>query len=67
MQVLTFENKRITWDRITLTYQTVEKIDPVMVHIITDKGYYAFIGGDTKINTADKGDADQIILALPTK
>jgi hypothetical protein len=65
MQVLTSENKRITWDRITLTYQAVEKIDPKMVHIITDTGYYAFIGGDTKINGNDKGDADQIILALP--
>jgi len=50
---------------MTLTYQAVEKIDTKMVHIITDTGYYAFIGGDTKINGNDKADADQIILALP--
>ena len=65
MQVLTSINNEITWDRITLTYQGVEKIDSMMVHIVTNKGYYAFIGGDTEINGVVQTNADQIILALP--
>jgi hypothetical protein len=67
MQVLTFQNPRITWGKLSLTYQAVEKIDPVMVHIITDKGYFAFIGGDTEINGVLQTNADQIIATLSIK
>ena len=67
MQVLTFENPRITWNSITFTYKGVEKIDTMMVHVITDKGYYAFIGGDIEINGVLQTNADQIISTLSIK
>ena len=67
MQILTVVDNEITWDGKTYDYQGFEKVDTMMVHVIMNDGYYAFIGGDTEINGVVQTDADQIISALPTK
>ena len=64
MQVLTSINNEITWNDKIFIYQGFEKIDTMMVHVIMDNGYYAFIGGDTEINGVVQVDSDAIIATL---
>jgi hypothetical protein len=64
MQILTVVDNEITWNDKIFIYQGFEKIDTMMVHVIMDNGYYAFIGGDTEINGVVQVDADAIIATL---
>lgn len=64
MQILTFENGEITWKNAVFIYQGFEKVDTMLVHIIMNGGYYAFVGGDVEINGVVQTDADQIIATL---
>lgn len=64
MQILTVVDNEITWNGKTYDYQGFEKIDTMMVHVIMDNGYYAFIGGDTEINGVVQVDSDAIIATL---
>ena len=64
MQILTYIDGNITWKDSTYVYQGFEKVDSMMVHVIMNDGYYAFVGGDTEINGIVQADADQIITTL---
>lgn len=64
MQILTYIDGNITWKGSTYVYQGFEKVDSMMVHVIMNDGYYAFVGGDTEINGIVQADADQIITTL---
>ena len=64
MQILTIADGEISWKGNTYIYQGFEKIDAMMVHVIMNDGYYAFVGGDTEINGVVQTNADDIIATL---
>jgi hypothetical protein len=61
---LLYSNGIVTWNNIEYVRGEMDKIDSMLVHVMLNDNYHAFLGNETTINGVLAPNADAIIAAL---
>jgi hypothetical protein len=61
---LLYSNGIVTWNNIEYVRGEMDKIDSMLVHVMLNENYHAFLGNETTINGVLALTSDAIISAL---